>query len=111
MSGTPGDTVSVAIKMDENPGIIAARIKVSYDSKALTLMKAEDGGILGEYTFGNDKKANPYVMLWENGTASKDYTATGTLATLTFKIADDAAEGDHKKYRSHNHPLLHHLQL
>lgn len=111
VSGTPGDTVSVAIKMDENPGIIAARIKVSYDSKALTLMKAEDGGILGEYTFGNDKNANPYVMLWENGTASKDYTSTGTLATLTFKIADDAAEGDYEIGISYDQEEIYNVDL
>lgn len=111
VSGTPGDTVSVAIKMDENPGIIAARIKVSYDSKALTLMKAEDGGILGEYTFGNDKNANPYVMLWENGTASKDYTATGTLTTLTFKIADDAVEGDYEIGISYDQEEIYNVDL
>ena len=95
VSGTQGETVQAVIKMDQNPGIIAARLKVSYDADAMTLTKVEDGGILGEHTFGNNLKANPYTMLWENGTVSSNLTGTGTLAVLTFQIAEDASEGAH----------------
>lgn len=94
-SGAPGDTVKVAIKMEQNPGIIAARIKVNYDKEALTLVKVEDGGILGEHTFGNNLKANPYTMLWENGTVSDNYTENGTLAVLTFQIAEGVSEKEY----------------
>ena len=94
-SGAPGETVKIAIQMNQNPGIIAARLKVSYDASTLTLLKAEDGGILGEHTFGNNLKANPYTMLWENGTSSENLTGAGAIAVLTFQIAEDAAEGEH----------------
>ncbi|MEQ3216427.1 leucine-rich repeat protein [Hominifimenecus microfluidus] len=92
-NAVPGETVRLAIKMNTNPGIIAARLKVTYDANALTLVKAEDGGILGDSVFGNNLSANPYVLLWENGLSKADYTATGDLAYLTFKVADNASEG------------------
>ena len=95
VSGAPGESVKVAVRLDENPGIIAAGIKVGYDAEVLKLVKVEDGGILGAYTFGNDTNANPYTMLWEKGTVSKDYTATGNIAVLTFNIAENAKEGEY----------------
>ena len=94
VSGEPGKAVTVALKLDSNPGIIAARLKVAYDTSALTLIDVQDGGILGEYLFGGDLMANPYILTWENGLATADYTATGTLAYLTFQIAKDAPVGD-----------------
>ena len=94
VSGTPGETVTVAIKLDSNPGIIAARLKIAYNSDVLTLTDVKDGGILGEYVFGGDKTANPYFVTWENGLAESDYTTTGTLVYLTFKIAENASSGE-----------------
>ena len=94
VSGTPGETVTVAIKLDSNPGIIAARLKVAYNSDALTLTEVKDGGILGENVFGGDLTANPYFVIWENGLATSDYTATGTLVYLSFRVAEDASDGE-----------------
>lgn len=94
VSGAPGETVTVTIKLDSNPGIIAARLKIAYDSNVLTLLEVMDGGILGENVFGGDLTANPYTVTWENGLATSDYTATGTLVYLTFKIAEDAPIGE-----------------
>ena len=93
ISGKPGDTVTVPIRISENPGIIAARLKISYDSDALTLTNVTDGGILGEYEFGDTLTANPYIVSWSNGTAQTDYSANGDLVYLTFKIAENATAG------------------
>lgn len=93
VSGTVGSTVEVPLRISENPGVIATRLSVSYDADTLTLVGVEDGGILGEYTFGKELSANPYVLMWENGLATEDYTASGILATLTFRIHDDAVAG------------------
>ncbi len=93
VTGEQGTTVTVPIKLTSNSGLIAARLKVAYNSSYLTLTKVEDGGILGEYVFGNDLTANPYVVMWENGLAESDFTTTGTLVYLTFKIADNAPAG------------------
>ena len=93
VSGKPGDSVTVAVRITENPGIIAARLKISYDSSALQLTNVVDAGILGEYNFGDNLSSNPYIVTWSNGTAQADYTANGDLVYLTFKIADDAQVG------------------
>lgn len=93
VSGKPGDTVTVPIRISENPGIIAALLKIAYDSDALTLTNVTDGGILGEYKFGDTLTANPYIVSWSNGTAQTDYTANGDLVYLTFKINENATAG------------------
>ena len=93
VSGKPGETVTVPISISENPGIIAARLKITYDADALTLTNVTDGGILGEYEFGDSMTANPYIVSWSNGSAQADYTANGNLVYLTFKIAENATAG------------------
>lgn len=110
-SGAPGETVKVAVKMEENPGIIAARIKVKYNTDVLTLTKVEDGGILGEHTFGNNLKANPYTMLWENGTVSDNYTKNGTLVYLTFQVAEAASEGKYEVTLSYDPEEIYNVDL
>ena len=85
--------MTVTVRIAENPGIIAARLKISYDSSALKLTNVVDAGILGEYNFGDNLSSNPYIVTWSNGTAQADYTANGDLVYLTFKIADNAQAG------------------
>ncbi len=87
----PGETVQIPLVLTQNPGLIAARLKVSYDSDALTLTGVSEGEVQGEYTFGADLGVMPYIVLWENSDFFSDCTATGELVTLTFRISDDAA--------------------
>ncbi len=94
ISGKQGTSISVPIRIIENPGIIAARLKITYDSDVLTLIEVTDCGILGEYKFGESLTADPYIVSWSNGIAQTDYTVSGELVYLTFKIADDADLGD-----------------
>ena len=96
VEGKPGDTVSVPITISSNPGIVALRIFVEYNSDVLRLTEATDGTIFleGKNTFNDDLSANPYTMLWMDSTSQTDYTTNGTLITLTFEILD-AAAGSH----------------
>ena len=93
--GEAGETVTVAINLDKNPGLIGARIHVAFDSSVLTLIDVKDNGILGEYQFGGDLNVTPYTMFWENGLSESNLTSTGTLVYLTFKIADNATAGEY----------------
>lgn len=88
-----GETISVPITVYNNPGIIALKLSVEYDSKCLSLVEAIDGGMLGEnnYLFGNDLNSNPYIMLWEDGLATENYITNGTVVTLKFKVQDGAS--------------------
>ena len=95
-----GETAAVTISLANNPGIIALRLQVAYNSSVLTLTGVTDAGKLGSESHTSsggsyDLTANPYTLYWFNGEATSNYTATGTVATLTFAVANNAAEGDY----------------
>ena len=95
-SGTPCDRVAVQVVVSNNPGLVTMLLRVGYDSSVLTLESVTDGSIFGEGNayFGNDTTADPYVLMWEDGLATENHMADGTLATLTFLVAEDAQPGD-----------------
>ncbi len=87
----PGDTVQVNINIKSNPGIIAMMLYVEYDKSLLTLVGAEDKGVLGTSQF-SDTYGSPFCLAWSDGGAISNHTVTGTIATLTFKVADNVAK-------------------
>ena len=106
----PGETIRVPVSLTSNEGIIAARLKISYPS-VLTLEEVEDCGILGEYVFGNDLRANPYIVMWENGLATSDYTETGVLVYLTFSISENATTGEYDIEISYDEEEIYNVDL
>ena len=95
VSGKIGDQVTVSVRLD-NPGIIAMRIFVRYDSAVLRLDSAENGEIFakGNAVFGKDIHADPYTMLWDDSLRTENITTSGTLCTLQFTILKAAANGE-----------------
>lgn len=89
----PGETVKVTIELLNNPGIASAKLLVEYDADILTLESVEDAGKLGTQVHKPEFES-PYVLTWANDTVTENYTYNGTVVTLTFKIADDAPEGN-----------------
>lgn len=87
-----GKTVEVSISLKNNPGIVSATLQVGYDSDVLTLVKVTDAGLLGT-TAHKPELANPYTLVWVNDTATSNFTSDGTIVTLTFEVAEDAALG------------------
>ena len=96
VEGNPGDTISVPITVENNPGIIALRIFVEYDAEVLQLTGVQDGTVFstGKSTFNNHLEAIPYTMLWEDGASKVNYSSDGTLVTLTFTVLASARGGD-----------------
>lgn len=92
VSGTPGQTVRVPLSLVNNPGIISAKVDISFDDTRLELVGVEDGGLLQSPLFG-DTLASPYSLTWENGDLTDDITSDGVLATLIFKVKDSSAMG------------------
>lgn len=78
-----GDTVTVEITVTENVGVSYLSVTLSYDKSVLELVGVSNGSVIKDL----DKGAN---LTWSG---DYDSTATGTLATLTFKVADDASAG------------------
>ena len=95
VAGKPGDVVTVTVSMTDNPGIIAIRLLLKYDSSKVKLISVTDGEIFGKglSTFGNDLSSNPYSLVWEDALTPKNHTENGTLVTLKFKISESATEG------------------
>lgn len=96
VEGRTGDIVSVPIAVENNPGIVALRVFVKYDTEALQLTDVQDGMVfpVGKSTFGGRLQAIPYTMLWVDGTEKTNNTSNGILATLTFTILDSAKAGN-----------------
>lgn len=93
-SAGSGDTVTLTVRLD-NPGIIATRIFVRYDSEVLQLTSAENGEVFPQSnaTFGNNISNNPYIILWDQSTRRDNNTTSGTLCTLTFHVIGGTADG------------------
>lgn len=83
-----GESFDVNVNVLSNPGIISMKLNVEYDASCLTLTGVDDKGVLGNYSFGT-VYSSPYVMLWSNGAATENITATGSVATLHFKANSD----------------------
>ena len=90
VSAKPHDTVDVSIDLSNNPGMVSATLSVSFDKNALSLTKVTDGGLLGVQSH-KPEFTSPYTLVWVNDTATKNFTANGTIATLTFKVNSTAA--------------------
>ena len=92
LTADTGSTVEVPILMENNPGVAAVSLDVTYDNTKLSLASVEDGKILGTSTFlsGKDLTMVPYTLNWDD-LSSENNTGNGTLAVLTFNVLDSDA--------------------
>lgn len=107
VSGNPGDTVDVPIKVDTKStgGIIAITLEIGYDADQMELVVlstnkfqdvvAQNGDMFSDAALTTSQKAtdNPYVLIYEDGLA-ENKSGSFTLATLKFKIKDTAVYKD-----------------
>lgn len=92
VEGKQGDTVTVAVNISNNPGLITMKFAVSYPSD-LELLSVQNSGLLGGWTTPAPTISSPYTIRWADSLATTNNTATGTIITLTFKIKDSATPG------------------
>lgn len=88
-TGTPGDDVQVKIELSNNPGISSLKFNVAYDS-VLTLKNVEFSEDFGAYVTAAQPYTNPQAISLMS--PLKDIKTEGTLATLTFRISEDAKD-------------------
>ncbi|MBQ7541593.1 MAG: hypothetical protein IJT44_04810 [Clostridia bacterium] len=91
----PGDTVQVPVNIENNPGIVACKIMVSYDQSLLTLTAAEFTSLFsaGSFTTSGSLSYFPFALMWDDGTGESNHTESGAFAMLTFAVSDDAPRG------------------
>ena len=82
----PGDdTVQVEISIVNNPGIISLKIDVAYED-ALILTSVKFASSFGAYVTAPTPYKNPQPVTFISPLA--EVSASGTFATLEFRIAD-----------------------
>lgn len=90
VTATAGETVSISVYLENNPGVAYAKFKVDY-SDELTLVSAEDQSVLsGTFTTSKTVDVKPYVLQWMGADNS---TENGCFVILTFYVAEDAEDG------------------
>lgn len=88
---SPGGTVNVKVDLSGNKGFANLGVQVGYDANVLTLVSAVNNPNVGAvYTPAQQITANPYNMGWDS---TGNIAFNGTLATLTFKVKENAPEG------------------
>ena len=98
-----GESVSMDVLFQNNPGIWGMDLRISYDKSALTLTSVENGEFFqdAEWTKGN-LNADVYILSYEASALENITTSSGTLATLNFTVSDTAAAGDYTVTASYN---------
>ncbi|MBQ4040459.1 MAG: hypothetical protein IJC91_04905 [Oscillospiraceae bacterium] len=94
ISGAAGEDVTVTAYIKHNPGIAGLEFKISYDSSVMSYVsgKSENGNfyIATSSTAG----ANPVKVVAAN-LSLKNISGDLKIATITFKIADEAVSGSY----------------
>lgn len=90
IDGITGDSVIVPITLEENPGIMAVSISITYNSDVLTYEGFDKGVVLNDYMVVDHptKKLIRLVSLCRTNT-----TNNGQFISFKFKIKDDAPMG------------------
>ncbi len=87
----PGEEFTIAVRTENNPGIVSFKFKVHYDADVLELVSAE------EQSFTNLSYSpitnNPFIVNWVDAITPNN-TTNGTVVLLTFRVKDDAQIGD-----------------
>lgn len=86
-----GNIVDVTIAVKNNPGIASMKLRVAY-SKDLTLTQVTYNDSIGGNAQQPQTMNSPVTLNWYNG--AENSTGDWIFATLTFKVSNDAANGN-----------------
>ena len=89
----PGDTITVRLLANSNPGFMYLKVRLYYDASAIDLVSAVNGEVATEgFEIGAKTPNLKEAFLW---CPSADTTKTGVMVTMTFKVLDTAVPGDY----------------
>ncbi len=96
VKGKAGESITVPLYIENNPGVLGMMLKVSYDEEltltAITQSTGEDNSALEslDFTPGKDLTANPINVGWDGLDAD---STNGKILNMTFTIPEDAEDG------------------
>ena len=85
-----GETFTVAVRVEKNPGIISMKLALQYDNTRLELVETARQDFAG-VTYGPTEKV-PFIFNWIDA-IHPDNTTNGVLTTLTFRVKEGAPTG------------------
>ena len=87
-TASAGEEIAIPVALTESPGVVSVEFSVQYDASVL-----EWTGVLeGEYG-GNFDGETGSMITWYAADPRVNETKDGVLATLVFRVKDDAPEG------------------
>ena len=97
VTASVGETVDVAVNVNDNPGILGMTLTLSYDSHVLTLKNAVSGSAVSDVlAFTKPGRfISPCNFTWDGIELSNDQIKDGELLILTFEVSADAAKGSY----------------
>ena len=89
---TPGSTVTIDVMIEDNPGILGATLKLSWND-GLTLIGCENGTAFSELTFQKPSRyQNGCNFVWYGSSIAE--AADGIILSLTFVVEETATDAD-----------------
>lgn len=92
VTGKQGETVTVDVNIENNPGLITMKFTVSW-GEGLELIAVSDSGLLNGWTQPSPTISSPYTLRWADSLATANNVSNGKIATLTFKINNNTNAG------------------
>ncbi len=94
VSAKAGDTVQVAVSLHENPGVLGAVLKLSWE-EGLTLTAIENGSAFSALSLTGSKlpRTGNANFNWYATEISDDQVKDGEVLMLTFTVSDTVAAG------------------
>lgn len=91
----PGSTVTVNVDIKNNPGILGAKLTLSYgEGLTLTAAASPENNAFGALSFTKPGKlASPCNFVWDGTKLNEEDIKDGSILTLTFQVSDGVQEG------------------
>lgn len=89
-----GSTLTVTVKIGNNPGLYAAKLTTQYNGEALSLREAKNGNVWrdADYPGGWNTESNPFATYAEDMTGNECNNKNGIFYTLVFDVIDDSLD-------------------
>lgn len=84
-----GNTFSIPITLNNNPGISSSAIEFLYNTDKLVYLGYEEGNVFENYYFKQTEDSIQFINIEEG-----DIKKNGLLFKLKFRVKDDAVLGD-----------------
>ena len=92
VGGYAGDTVTVVVRMANNPGLVGWQVTVAFDTDAFELISHTKGDAFPASGVSFGPKKSPFNATFADF-VNPDVTSNGVLFTIEFQIKEGAAGG------------------